>query len=75
VTETLDIVRASERLRGLAMPLRSVIAQVASVRDVAPVLDPELNAIEERVLEALDHVIAATAVLNAQLDLMSEHVS
>lgn len=70
VDALFDVVIAGERLFALSGPLRALSAQVDAVRNVAPDLGPELDAIDGRIAEAIDHVLAAQDVLKARLALL-----
>lgn len=72
VAPIVDIVIAIERIGALAPPLTMVLKQVDAVREAAPELEPELAAIEARISEAVEHVLAAQRVLSAKVDLMGE---
>ena len=70
VSETIDLIRASERLLAISIPLRAVLEQVDSALEVAPELQPELDEIKARIDEAVAHVMAANAVLAVRLSLL-----
>lgn len=71
-TEGLDIVRASERLAALKIPILGALTVVDDVAAVAPDLEPELEEIRRRLVETTDHVLAAMTVLSAKLELLRE---
>jgi hypothetical protein len=69
------LVVASERLRALAAPLTACSRALADALDVAPELQPELDAANARIAEAIGHVVAAQGVLKARLALLRDEAA
>lgn len=75
VTTAEDVVRllvANERVHNLGRKLISCGDELLKVLCAMPELAPEMEAVGERIDEAVEHVVSAQAVLKAQIAVIRE---
>jgi hypothetical protein len=70
VVDGMRLIKASERLGAMMEPLTCVVKMAENVREVAPELGPELDALEARMFEVIEHLGAAVDVLGAKAELL-----
>lgn len=73
--ESLRLTRASERLNALAWMLVETNSGVLAAAKMAPELEPELAAMQERLAQMGEHLEAAVGVLGAKLDNLEDELS
>lgn len=68
-SELMRLWRAAERISPIVRVLRLAVDLTGSVRELAPELGPELDAVVNRASDSLEHLQAALDVLTAKVDL------
>lgn len=67
ISESIRLIRASERLGAIGVHLAAVRIAAEQVREVAPELDQELQGVTSLVDEITQHLVSATGALDAQV--------